>query len=353
MSSSNDSLLFTIIKKFTGSFFSVLGFFIALFLFFALIGLSFKGSTTNIGDFLTMKVHTDKDGVSAPLGKKNPIILQINIEGPIGRTKGSTNTQEVIEKTLRQPALHGISKDRIKGILLKINSPGGSAAESEEIYQDIMAYKKELGVPAHTWIGDVCASGGYYIAMASDYISAQPISIIGSVGVVYGPRFNLYNLMKKHGIESTTLTAGKSKMHFPMFSEMPKGSPPPYQDFVVIMENIYNRFLDIVVDARGAHGLTRDKLLKEYGAQVYGPRDAMHNGYINAADVRYKEAVQYLAESVSINESSYQVVSFHHLPSPLEAIRSSIESKFSFFFGGNDNSYVPYSLEADLTNPIS
>ena len=345
MKAHKESIFRSMIKRFIGSFASVFGFFIALSIFFTVIALSMKKTQGLLPYVIPMKVHLNKEGAILPLQKSSPLILQINIEGPIGKFKDSTTTSEELQKIFNQPALYGINKDRIKGIFLHINSPGGAATESDEMYQDIMTFKKEHDIPVHVWIGDMCASGGYYLACTGDYISAQTISIIGSVGVRSRPNFNFYNLMEKIGVEQRTIAIGKDKVHFPMFSPFSKGTTS-YDDIIKIMEGIYNRFLNIVVAARGSHGLTKDKLI-EYGATVYGSDDAQKLGYIDAAGVRYNEAVENLAKTLQIDDSSYQVISFHRNPSLSQLMQAKIESMSSFFCN-DKHLQEPFSLEAEF-----
>lgn len=348
MSRQKESIFTLIVKKFAGSFVSVIGFLLAVGLFISFIGFSYKNSAAMVSEILPMKVHSIVPGAAPGLfDAKNPTILQINIEGAIGKRKDSMNTSAMVQKIFRQPSLYGMTGQNVKGILLNINSPGGSAAESDEIYQDIIAFKKKYNIPVHVWIGDMCASGGMYIASAADYISAQTISMIGSVGVYFGPFFNFYNFMEKVGVESTMVTAGKNKITFPMFSPKPKGTSS-YNDIIAITEGIYEKFLDVVTDARAKHGLTKERL-KELGATVYGSVDAKKLGYIDAANVRYNDAVANLAKTAGIDNGAFQVISFHHPQSYLHGLQAKLENRLPFFFGASDKVEPPFSLEADLS----
>lgn len=349
MSHQKESIFSVIVKKFAGSFVSVIGFLLAFFLFISLIGFTYKNSTAIMSEILPIKVHSVVSGTLAePFNAKTPTILQIDIKGMIGKKKDSMTTSEMVQKIFRQPSLYGMTNENIKGILLNMETGGGSAAESDEIYQDIMAFKKKYNIPVHVWIGDICASGGMYIASAGDYISAQTTTIIGSVGVRLGPNFNVYNLMEKIGVESTFVTAGKNKIHFPMFSPKPKGTSS-YQDIIAITDSIYERFLDVVTEARAKHGLTREKLI-ELGATVYGSLEAQKLGYIDAANVRYNDAVAHFAHTLGIDEGKFQVISFHNVENYLHSLKSKLESKFPFFFNLSDKVEPPFSLETDFSS---
>ena len=345
-----ESIFTTIVKKLAGSFFSVIGFFLALFLFFGAIGLSVKGSTSKIGEILPMKVYKGSTGYTETLSTSSPAILQININGPIGMPKCSPmRTFAMVQKVLRQPTFYNIDTKNIKGLFLHINSPGGAVSDSDEIYTEIKAFKKKHGIPVHVWVKDICFSGGLYIACAGDYISAQRISMIGSVGVrLSNPNFNFYKLMEKLGISATVITAGKDKIPFPKFTPKQPGTES-YQDVINITEVMYKRFLEVVVGARGPHGLTEEKL-REVGGSIYMSTDAQKMGYIDKAEVRYDEALDYFAETLGIKDQNYQVVSFENPMNFMQNLQAKMESKFSAFFG--DDGASPISLQADYSQAL-
>jgi protease-4 len=97
----------------------------------------------------------------------------------------------------------------IKGIILKINSPGGTAGGVQELYSEIIRFRKK-GKVAIASFGDIAASGGYYIAMACDKVVSNPSSMVGSVGVIMNT-MNYSNLMKRFGVESIVVKSGKFK----------------------------------------------------------------------------------------------------------------------------------------------
>lgn len=135
-------------------------------------------------------------------------IALIRIEGVISDSQSSSllygeGTEP--EKIIHQ--LHKAEEDpNIKAIIFRINSPGGTAAASQEIYREIMRIKK----PIISSVGDICASGAYYIASATDWIVANEASSVGSIGVIM--QFpNYQGLYEKLGIKTETFTKGKYK----------------------------------------------------------------------------------------------------------------------------------------------
>ncbi len=337
-----ETIFTSMLKRFTGAFASVFGFLLALIFIGFILGFSQMGSAVK-ADLMVMQVHPIDSLIAKPFKAKKPVILQINIEGQIGN---DPLTSKHIQKILSQPEAYNFSEGQVKGILLRINSPGGSASVCSEMYADLMSYKQAKSIPIHTWIGDICASGGVYLSCASDYISAQNLSLIGSVGVRSKPNFNFYNWMQEHGISETTITAGKNKVHLPMFSKMPPGTSS-YDDLIAVIDFIYDNFLGVVVKARGAHGLTKEKLVS-IGASVYSSVKAQELGFIDEANVRYREAVMHLAKSLELDD--YQVISFENPESYIDGWKKSIESKCSFLLK-NTSKEMPFSLEADFSEP--
>lgn len=98
--------------------------------------------------------------------------------------------------------------DSVKGVFLRINSPGGTVGASQEVYNAIMRCRKKK--PVVVSMGDVAASGGYYIASASDVIVANPGTLTGSIGVIFNT-MNFTDLMQKVGVKSNVIKSGKFK----------------------------------------------------------------------------------------------------------------------------------------------
>jgi protease-4 len=108
-------------------------------------------------------------------------------------------------------AVRRAGKDRtVKAIVLRVNSPGGSAAGAQEIYQEVMRARKRWGKPIVASMGDVAASGGYYVACAADRIVADASTVTGSIGVIYN-QADLSEVLKKIGYRQEVLKTGKFK----------------------------------------------------------------------------------------------------------------------------------------------
>ena len=140
-------------------------------------------------------------------------IAIINIDGEIS-LNGPVNVESIIPHIEK-----AVNNDACLGIILKINSPGGSATQSKIIFDEINKFKKINDKKIYAVIEDVGASGGYYIAASGDMIFANASSIVGSIGVRLDS-FNVTSLMKKIGIESQVISSGKDKTMLDPFSKL-------------------------------------------------------------------------------------------------------------------------------------
>ncbi len=138
--------------------------------------------------------------------------------------------------------------ERTKGVVLRINSPGGSAVQSAMIYDEIKRLKKDhKGIPVYAVIQDVGASGGYFIAAAADEVYANRSSIVGSIGV----RMDSYGVVeaaKKLGIESRLVTAGEHKAILDPFQPL---SDVEQQHLKSMLESTHAEFISSVKAGRG------------------------------------------------------------------------------------------------------
>ena len=136
-----------------------------------------------------------------------------------------------------------------KGIILRINSPGGSPVQSGIINNEIKRQKKlHPNIPVYAVVEDICASGGYYIAAAADKIYVDQASIVGSIGVLMDG-YGFTETMKKVGVERRLLTAGENKAMLDPFSEV----NPKHQAYAQNMLNeIHEQFKTVVREGRGS-----------------------------------------------------------------------------------------------------
>jgi protease-4 len=134
------------------------------------------------------------------------------------------------------------------GVILRINSPGGSPVQSGIIHDEILRLRaKHPEKPLHVVVEEICASGGYYVAVAGDKIFVDKASLVGSVGVIMSG-FGVTGLMDKLGIERRAITAGKNKALLDPFSK----EDPKQKAFVQdMLSEVHQQFIKVVRDGRG------------------------------------------------------------------------------------------------------
>ena len=134
------------------------------------------------------------------------------------------------------------------GVILRINSPGGSPVQSGYIYDEIRRLRKEHpDTPLYAVVTDICASGGYYIASAADKIYADKASIVGSIGVRMD-NFGFVDAIEKLGIERRTLTAGENKALLDPFLPENEIAKVHMQN---MLDEIHQQFISAVKEGRG------------------------------------------------------------------------------------------------------
>jgi len=166
----------------------------------------------------------------------------VEMHGVIG-IGADTNAEKVIN------GLQAAFKDKgTKGVILQINSPGGSPVQAGYINDEIRRLKtKYPNIPLYAVVEDICASGGYYVAAATDKIFVDKASIVGSIGVIMDS-FGFTGTMDKLGVERRLLTAGENKGFLDPFSPV----NPKQQEFAKeMLGEIHNQFIQVVRQGRG------------------------------------------------------------------------------------------------------
>ena len=213
-------------------------------------------------------------GIVGPGG--GPKVLMIPITGVIGEssTIGDSGTNPAQIKRILELAEQD---SNIKGILLKINSPGGTVTDSDLIYNMLSRFKKKNKINILTHVDSLAASGGYYVAMASSHINASPTAYVGSIGVILSA-FNLTGLMEKLGLEQIRIVTGKNKDTLTPFRQM---RPDERDRLKSQINSAYDRFLNIILESRGKL-ITEAKLRKVADGRVFTVGEAMEHKLIDS-----------------------------------------------------------------------
>jgi protease-4 len=166
----------------------------------------------------------------------------VEIDGIIGPDQ-KASADNVIEG-LRDAFEH----KKTKGVIVRINSPGGSPVQSGYIYDEIRRLRKEHeDIPVYAVVTDLCASGGYYVASAADEIYVDRASLVGSIGVLLNG-FGFTGTMEKLGVERRLLTAGEHKGLFDPFSPVEESE---VEHLERILEQLHDQFIERVREGRG------------------------------------------------------------------------------------------------------
>ena len=183
-------------------------------------------------------------------GEGAPKILLIDLDGLISfkekagglklRTKPSQVAffREALRKAEADPA--------VVGVIVRINSPGGSVAASDTIYHEIMRFKKGRKIPVYAHIIEVGASGGYYVAAAADRIVASPTAITGSIGVI-AMKLTVEGLLSKIGVSDEIYKSGPKKDFWSPFRPSTPEEREMLQD---IIDRLFSRFVEVVSASR-------------------------------------------------------------------------------------------------------
>jgi protease-4 len=213
-------------------------------------------------------------------GTKGPKILLIDIDGIISeraepRALGFGGRESMISRVRAQ--LDRAEKDgRIRAIILRINSPGGTAAASEIVYSEIRRFREKHQIPVIAQMMGVAASGGYYLAMSADTVRALPTTITGSIGVIFSG-VSLSGLMEKIGIENQTLTTGPYKDAGSSLRQM---TDDERAQLTSVLDGLYARFLEVVVAGRPE--LSRQEIEERADGRIFSAAQAEANGLIDA-----------------------------------------------------------------------
>ena len=204
---------------------------------------------------------------AALLGPRLPFggdrVAVITVEGVIA------DAREVTEQLHRYRDLPSV-----KAVVLRVNSPGGAVAPSQEIYQEILTFRRETKKLVVASLGSVAASGGYYIAAAADRIVANPGSLTGSIGVILQIP-NLGGLLQKVGIKATVIKSGENKDLASMTRDLTDSERRILQE---VLDDVHGQFIDAV--AAGRH-MDRTRVEPLADGRIFSGRQALGLGLVD------------------------------------------------------------------------
>lgn len=259
-------------------------------------------------------------------------IAVVFARGPIMYGEGTENmiAQGVFVETLQELA----DDDWIKAVVLRVESPGGNALTSDLLWRAIENLKSKK--PVFVSMGNVAASGGYYIAAGADQIYADPLSITGSIGV-FASLPNIHGMTKKLGINAQTVETHQNALGYSFFQPL---SETFKQRIIKSIENTYNTFKQRVIDGRG---LTSAEVESIAQGRVWSGKQALNVGLVDHLG-GLQDAIMAAAKAANIE--NYNIVNYPKFEEDLESVLSgalpSIESKLTWM------QWVPKNLRQQL-----
>jgi len=294
-----DSIFWSSIRAFFVTIFILIGLGVGL----VLVVLMLSGtSTTSITEFdknYKQEVVANANGERKSVSSSAPVILKLNIHGVMGLENLTTAK---IRRQLMESREGDLKDNRVKAVLLHINSPGGTVTDADGIYHAIKEYKEQYNVPVIAYIEGICASGGVYVACSADKIYSSDISMIGSVGVISPPFLNFYELMQKFGVKALTIYEGKGKDDLNPTRPWEKDEG---DNIRALIQFYYAKFVDIVSSNRPK--LTKEILINDLGAKVFNPIEAAEYGFTDGG-MTYRDTLKLLLKQLKIEDETYEVV---------------------------------------------
>ncbi len=239
-------------------------------------------------------------------GKGRDKILLLDISGTISsqekRGAISFRSEDSPVSRVREELMRAAKDDHIKGLLVRINSPGGTVTASDIIYNEIRRFKEEKKVPVVAAMTELAASGGYYVAVAADTIVAHPTSITGSIGVI-AVKLNAQGLMEKIGIVDETFKAGDKK---DLLSPMRPATAEEREIIQTMLNAFHQRFKDLVL--KGRPSITAAEIDTLADGRVYTADQALANKLVD--EIGYlDDAIAVVKKGAGIKEA--RVVMYH------------------------------------------
>ncbi|MCM1981395.1 signal peptide peptidase SppA [Lyngbya confervoides] len=235
---------------------------------------------------------------SAPAS--GPEIALIKISGPIAEgaeggifQSGDTGSTRIV-KAIRQAR-----QDKAKAILLQINSPGGTASASLAIHRELMRTRQTSQTKVVALLGDVAASGGYYVATAAEHIVANPDTLTGSIGVIIRTQ-NVASLLDKVGIESGNFKSGEFK---DILSPYRPSTPAEKQILQTLVDESYQQFLEAIATGRE---MPLDKIKPYADGRIFSGSQALAANLVDSLG-NYYDAIDVVRELAGIKAENPKV----------------------------------------------
>ena len=224
-------------------------------------------------------------------------VLLLDLSGVISsQEKDGLLPQPNLLATFKEELTKASKDEKVKAVVIRINSPGGTVNASDILYHELKAFKENRKIPVIASMMDIAASGGYYLAMATDAILVHPSTVTGSIGVIM-LTVNAKGLLEKVGVEATAITSGPRKDMGSPFRTM---TPDEKEIFQSVIDSFYQRFLTIV--QAGRPRLSADQIKKLADGRIYSGEQAKAAGLVD--DIGYlDEAIELAKKNAGLTDA--------------------------------------------------
>ena len=229
-------------------------------------------------------------------GQRGVLTEEVVREGPARNKIAIITVQGIIHGSVAGDVykqLNAARKDkRVKGVIVRVNSPGGTISASDQIYTEICKFREEGNKPIIAFMQGVAASGGYYTSVACEKIIAEPTTITGSIGVISWFLVVQELLEEKLGILPVTIKSGEKK-DWPSSFRKPE---QPEKDYIEnkLIKPAFERFVKVVTEGR-KESLTIDDVRRLADGSIYGAQEAF--------DEKLIDKIGYLDEAIELAKS--------------------------------------------------
>ncbi len=286
-------------------------------------------SSINDLNLISLDKYRKSAKVDVSISKNKIAVIYATGEINSGTSDENSIGSETLSKAIRKARLD----ESIKAIVLRVNSPGGSALASDVIWREVILAKKAK--PFIVSMGDVAASGGYLISCAADTIVAQPTTITGSIGV-FGILFNAENFFKnKLGITFDQVKIGE-------YADLGNYTKPLSPSERAIIQNEVNRiYSDFTTKVAEGRKMDINAVLTIAGGRVYTGADAKKIGLVDVLGTK-EDAITIAAKKAKI--SDYKIVSYPEIANPFQKFMSKLSEDVKMYFMPEEyKSLLPYA----------
>lgn len=253
--------------------------------------------------FLPGCVYVDLLSGGGPLqettltGEGDAKVLLVDISGMLNTQKETGLIEQPSLPARLKEELEIAQKDeQVKGLILRINTPGGTVTASDILYHEILEFKKTKKIPVAAAMMDLATSGGYYVAMSSDRVFAHPSTITGSIGVIMVTA-NAQGLLEKIGVQPTAIVSGPKKGMGAPFQPLKEEEREIFQS---VIDTLYGRFLTVV--ETGRPNLSKEPIRKLADGRIYTAELAKQEGLID--QIGYlDEAIEWVRQEAGLESA--------------------------------------------------